>query len=388
MKKFAKMSLVAALAVAGTAASAQPLAEAIKNVDVSGTVVYRYNDINYDDGASTSDNNYKVAVSLKSKVTDDVTFNSRFIAGGEKGGFGSLKTQEDADTNLDIKLTWANFAYTGIANTTVVVGKQGLATPWTRATDSDGSEQTGTGILAMTTMGPVTAAAGYFNQTNISKKSTATSDLVADDVTYKGQNNLIVAALIGSFGPVNAQAWYLDIDESASQYFVKVDGKVGPVKMYAQYSDLDADDETAANNDINLLKAGVSAKLGMFNAGVTYARGGEDGTGILNGVAPSVSAIGYSVNAAGKHDAQAYFVDLGAQVTDKLHIGLNYDVVEADKSGTDSKELEHKEYFVQATYKHAKNLSAYVRLAQGENEFVNEKDGDYNRGRLQVEYKF
>ncbi|XPV52300.1 MAG: major outer membrane protein [Halarcobacter ebronensis] len=44
MKKFAKMSLVAALAVAGTAASAQPLAEAIKNVDVSGTVAYRYND--------------------------------------------------------------------------------------------------------------------------------------------------------------------------------------------------------------------------------------------------------------------------------------------------------------------------------------------------------
>ena len=47
MKKIAKISLVAAVAVAGlTTANAQPLEEAIKNVDVSGSVVYRYNDYN------------------------------------------------------------------------------------------------------------------------------------------------------------------------------------------------------------------------------------------------------------------------------------------------------------------------------------------------------
>ncbi|MGB6327669.1 MAG: major outer membrane protein, partial [Halarcobacter sp.] len=53
------MSLIAAIAVAGTTASAQPLAEAIKNVDVSGTAAYRYND--YEPSNSTS-NNYKVAI--------------------------------------------------------------------------------------------------------------------------------------------------------------------------------------------------------------------------------------------------------------------------------------------------------------------------------------
>ena len=48
MKKIAKLSLVAAVAVAGlTTANAQPLEEAIKNVDVSGSVVYRYD--NFDD---------------------------------------------------------------------------------------------------------------------------------------------------------------------------------------------------------------------------------------------------------------------------------------------------------------------------------------------------
>ncbi len=47
MRKISKISLVAAVAVAGfSTANAQPLEEAIKNVDVSGSVVYRYN--NYD----------------------------------------------------------------------------------------------------------------------------------------------------------------------------------------------------------------------------------------------------------------------------------------------------------------------------------------------------
>ena len=46
MRKISKLSLVAAVAVAGfSTANAQPLEEAIKNVDVSGSVVYRYDNI-------------------------------------------------------------------------------------------------------------------------------------------------------------------------------------------------------------------------------------------------------------------------------------------------------------------------------------------------------
>ena len=46
MRKISKISLVAAVAVAGfSTANAQPLEEAIKNVDVSGSVVYRYDNV-------------------------------------------------------------------------------------------------------------------------------------------------------------------------------------------------------------------------------------------------------------------------------------------------------------------------------------------------------
>ncbi|WP_072679833.1 porin [Arcobacter sp. LA11] len=374
MKKFAKMSLVAAIAVAGTVASAQPLAEAIKNVDVSGTVVYRYNDKNFDDGDSTVDNNYKVAVSLKSKVTDDVTFNSRFIAGGDNGGFIGLDTQGTGDGGVGVELTWANFAYTGIANTTVIVGKQGLGLPWFKATDSDGTEQTGTGILAMTTMGPVTAAAGYFNQTNV----TAGKDAIGTtaDVALSG-TNVMIAALMGSFGPVKAEGWYMDADDTLDSYFLKASGKIGPVNAYVQYQETDLDG--VSGEDIELLKAGVSAKMGMFNAAFAYAKTGDDGSGILNAVSTN-SAIGYSVSLHKADNSDAIFVDLGAQVSDKLHVGLNYDKVSDD----DADEADdHEEAFIQLTYKHAKNLSAYIRYADGE-----DAELDYNRGRLQVEYKF
>ena len=91
MKKIAKLSLVAAVAVAGfTTANAQPLEEAIKNVDVSGSVVYRYD--NFDDDKkltnnNTEKNNYKVALNLASKINEDVKFNSRFLVANENGDF-------------------------------------------------------------------------------------------------------------------------------------------------------------------------------------------------------------------------------------------------------------------------------------------------------------
>ena len=70
MKKIAKLSLATAVAVAGfSTANAKPLEEAIKNVDLSGTVVYRYNDHNDGDdanpaGVDSTENYYKAVEPL------------------------------------------------------------------------------------------------------------------------------------------------------------------------------------------------------------------------------------------------------------------------------------------------------------------------------------
>ena len=81
MRKISKISLVAAVAVAGfSTANAQPLEEAIKNVDVSGSVVYRYDNAdnkenNNVQGKDIDRNRYKIALNLSSKVNDYVKFN-------------------------------------------------------------------------------------------------------------------------------------------------------------------------------------------------------------------------------------------------------------------------------------------------------------------------
>ena len=375
MKKFAKMSLVAAVAVAGmtSTVSAKDLTEAIKGVDVSGTVVYRYDDKQTDTvgAASSTNNNYKIGMTVKSPVNDDVTATTRFIVGGTKGGFAALQTNQNADSNVDVELSWVNFAYTGLANTTVVVGKQGIATPWTNAIDSDGNEETGTGILAMTTMGPVTAAAGYFNQTNF--EANLGLGGTADDVA--------VAALMAKFAGVNLEAWYLDVADAADSYFLGAnysfnagDVKIGLDGKYTA-ADLDNDSPDA---DLGNWEVGITAKMGMFNAGVAYAESEKDGDAIFNSVAKN-GQIGYSVNLNNGVESDMIMVDLGAQVTPELHIGLNYDEVDQKSANTN----DHEEAFVQVTYKMSKNFTTYVRLADGE-----ENNVDYNRGRLQVQYSF
>src|SRR5574344_2557614 len=97
MRKISKLSLVAAVAVAGfSTANAQPLEQAIKDVEVSGSVVYRYD--NFDDSESnarTDVNKYKIGLNLASKVNDYVKFNSRFIIGGDDSGWADLGAKRD-----------------------------------------------------------------------------------------------------------------------------------------------------------------------------------------------------------------------------------------------------------------------------------------------------
>jgi len=80
MKKTLKLSLVAAVAVAGisSVASAKPLSEAIKNTDLSGYIRYRYTN----GEGSTESNEYKAVFVTKSKVNDKVTAKLKYVIAG------------------------------------------------------------------------------------------------------------------------------------------------------------------------------------------------------------------------------------------------------------------------------------------------------------------
>ncbi|WP_419774547.1 porin [Halarcobacter sp.] len=408
MKKFAKMSLIAALAVAGTAASAQPLAEAIKNVDVSGTVAYRYNDYEENTGGlddSSSTNYYKIAVSLKSKVNDDITANTRFIVGNSaNAGVVGLDTHNDGDANVDVSLSEVNFTYTGIANTAITFGKQGLATPFTLHRDAMGDEQTGTGILAQTNVGPITLAAAYFNQTNLGKsgdylpglnsKTTTTFTAVPSNVEVTttnddfGDKNIVVAGAIANIAGITADAWYIDMQDTFDAYTIGLAASydISDVKLapYARYTSLDLDN---SSDDNKLWKVGMRAQMGIFGAHLGYGETDEEGGAAALDYS---AATGYDehwrVTLTGISDASVLYADVNAQVTPKINLSLNYSDLDADSN---SNSTDQNEIYAQVKYDMSSNFYTYVRFGQFEKKDDNNGDDiDSTIGRVHVQYSF
>jgi len=412
MKNTIKMSLVAAVAVAGLTsnAAAQPLEEAIKNVDVSGSAVYRYDDRDRDDDVKDSSaNNYKIGVNLKAKVNEDVTAVTRFIVGSATGSFASLDTTTNGDSNVDVELSNVYFSYTGLENTTVNVGKQGLTTPWTVAIDADGNEQTGTGALALTAVGPVTVAAAYFNQTNLGNSgdvlpgmngTTTTAgatltDSNGDTVTLPsttttnddfGDKNIVTLGLMANAGPVALDAWYLDLQDTFDTFTVgavaNLDIDAVQLKIGARHTALDLD---GANTDNSLTKITLGAKTGIFGAKLNYGWTDKEGGAAALDNDAKTGMQGWTVQLNGVADATYLQVGVNAQVFETLNLALNYHVLEEDVTDTKDTEL-----YLQATYDMSKNLSTYVRFGQAdlENQAANGDDVDRTIGRLQVQYSF
>eukprot|EP00768_Dysnectes_brevis_P006617 gnl/Dysnectes_brevis/5281_a7527_507.p1 GENE.gnl/Dysnectes_brevis/5281_a7527_507~~gnl/Dysnectes_brevis/5281_a7527_507.p1 ORF type:complete len:396 (-),score=-42.94 gnl/Dysnectes_brevis/5281_a7527_507:112-1299(-) len=395
MKNTIKMSLVAAVAVAGLTSNvaAKPLEEAIKNVDVSGSVVYRYNDYQNDgklapadsstDKADKTDNNYKIAVSLKSKVNDYVTATVRVVTGHDltatnqqtrNSSFSTLETGDNFDANPTLQVSQANFTVkTDYA--TVIAGKQGLTTPWTVAIDSDGNEQTGTGLLALVPAGPVTVAAAYFNQTNL------------DNVVGTGTENISTVGVLGSAGPVSFDAWYLDMDDTFDSYTVGAKATIDMITAELRYASLELDNKNAqGETDNSIVIAKVGAKMDAFSAYLQYGMTDKDGGLTALDADAKTTMIGWNTNIHDKRDADYLRVGAGMDVMSGLNVSLNYADLEY-KDAADDK-VEESELYTQLTHKMGTNLVTYVRYGIFDQDTKAGETVDATAGRLQIEYKF
>ncbi|MDD2290971.1 MAG: major outer membrane protein [Aliarcobacter sp.] len=413
MKKIAKLSLVAAVAVAGlTTANAQPLEEAIKNVDVSGSVVYRYNDYSDDtnlpSGLETTvkgsdktgtNNYYKAVANLKAGITDDVALNTSVSA---NNNYAAFDTSTSGDANVAVELTKVNFAYTGVKDTTVLAGKMGVPTPWTVASQIDGNEQTGTGAVVINSSTPVTFIGAYFNQTNFGKttvksagnhslttaKVTDTTGYTANAVTAnadkiavgKDANSIAVVGAKTSFTGVDLEAYYADQVDTLESYTAAADYKIAldgvTLGTGIRYTNLQLD---ALTTDDELTKGYISAVAGIFDAKVTYGVTGKDGGLVAYDNDAGTAMLGWNTYLNGQIDADYLQLHAGVQVLPKLNIALNHYEVNGNTVDDDAKEI-----FTQITYAHSKNLSTYVRLGQYETANNDATDA----GRLQVAYKF
>ena len=453
MRKISKISLVAAVAVAGfSTANAQPLEEAIKNVDVSGSVVYRYDNFHNKEkssnGVVTSDrentdvNRYKIGLNLSSKVNDYVKFNSRFIVGSPtNGGWASLNAGKEtnfnangsrantqgADGQADVSLSNAYFGFTAIPNTVVNIGKQGLTTPYTVAVDINGNEQTGTGILALSTFGPVTAGLGYFNNTNLNNSSEINiSQGLGLDAFPNGANGVInggqdvyVATVQGDLDFVKLEAWYLGHQENFNSYTLAATSNIdlaenAKIGLEARYVNLSLTND-GRNGLANLFdptglfltgadfekknemfRFAVDGKFSIVNARLAYTKTGKDGGLTALDQDAKNTSLGWAITSNGVANADYIQAALGADILDNLNFTLHYGQLKSKEDANATKirilteDIKAKEVYGQLTYKMSKNLSTYLRYGTYD-EKVNstgEKVEDQTRGRIQVAYTF
>ncbi len=381
--KIAKLSLVAAVAVAGlTSASASSLEQAIKGVEVSGKVRYQYTQQKTDKQAHTETNRYDADAKFTVPVNDLIKAHVKFAIEGVNLDAKRLSTSGNGSPKVETKEAYFSFAKDGY---TVTVGKQALAGPQT-----DGLN--GTGIIATATplkSVPVTLAAAYFNASSVDLEGLSSTFYPSKVGTKKDENgndvpvyangsgaDIYAVAAIGSFQGVNAQAWLADVREIERGYALLVDGTVGPVTLAASYASKEYDPKALKDNKYSTLKVTADAKVSMFDVHAGYAKAGKNGTGELwDGNDAAVNSFGgEQVDITGFADGNVW--NVGASVTPLagVTVGLDY---YAGKAGN----TEAKETLFTAAYNVSKNFKV-------SGFYSNESESKTNIGRLEAKYSF
>ncbi len=357
MKKIAKLSLVAAVAVAGlTNVNAASLEEAIKGVDVSGQFRFRVQDKQFDtagvkSSTAANDTDVEIEVGVKVPVTGQVTAVFKI---------DNASNKSDSDTSkdgIDIEDYYFSYADSGL---TVNFGQQNIPGRLT-----DGKQ--GDGIVALYNLGAFTVGAAAFMNHNVA--------------TVNGKDAYSVIGM-GNVGPVSLLAQYVDVEDVLNAYNVKADASIEMVKIGAEYSETELD-SGATKDDRSTLKAYAAAKLGILSAKVTYAATGDNGSGTVDNQTETQTEtpaefLLWNVGTAGKAEMDLYAIDASVKVTDKITLRAAYADGEYGPTDTDIKET-----LGQVSYKVAKNLNTYLRYAD-----VEDGTTETQRGRIEVKYSF
>ena len=242
--KLVKLSLVAALAVGSfSVLEAKPLEEAIKNVDVSGALRYRFDqaswgkdntqnplDTTYGIGDSNTPHRFRAFVTTKIdagdgfKVVGQLMYNNDKNGGWQRGAFNSANTAKQADNGLtttkqEIVLKQAYLQYDlADAGVSVLFGKQQLNTIWTA--DFTGMAAK---VLITPTDGLTIAAFGV----DSFEGSGADGDAAKIDTTGAYNKNMYGAAVLGKFAGLDAQVWGAYWDKVATLYAVNLKYTLG-----------------------------------------------------------------------------------------------------------------------------------------------------------------
>ncbi|EAJ0372192.1 major outer membrane protein [Campylobacter coli] len=230
--KLVKLSLVAALAAgAFSVANATPLEEAIKDIDVSGVLRYRYetsnewSDINgvaQNQGSGISgkqEHKYRAQLNFSGAIADNfkafvqLDYNAKDGGYGANNGSTTRSYAEDNSSTLNVRQLYLTYTDENVA-TSVILGKQQLNTIWT---DNAIDGLVGTGIKVVNnSIDGLTLAAFAVDSYNSDEQGGELGEVL------NFSENLYGAAAIGSYevfnGQLNPQLWLAYMTDNAFFY--------------------------------------------------------------------------------------------------------------------------------------------------------------------------
>lgn len=217
--KLVKLSLVAALAAgAFSVANATPLEEAIKDIDVSGVLRYRYDtgrfgkDVNLANGnlnSSKQEHKYRAQINFSGAIADNFKAFVQFDYDSQDGGYGA-GSSSDTSSTLTVRQLYLTYTNEDVA-TNVIAGRQQLNTIWSD-NGIDGLVGTGIKVVNNSIDGLTLAAFAVDSFNNDGDKATV----------LNWNENLYGVAAIGSYevfgGQLNPQLWLAYMNDNAFLY--------------------------------------------------------------------------------------------------------------------------------------------------------------------------
>ncbi|HEH4020642.1 TPA: group 1 major outer membrane porin protein PorA [Campylobacter jejuni] len=416
--KLVKLSLVAALAAgAFSAANATPLEEAIKDVDVSGVLRYRYDTGNFDKNFvnnsnlnnSKQDHKYRAQVNFSAAIADNFKAFVQFDYNAADGGYGANGIKND-QKGLFVRQLYLTYTNEDVA-TSVIAGKQQLNTIWT---DNGVDGLVGTGIKVVNnSIDGLTLAAFAVDSFMAEEQGTdllgqSTAPFQADSL-----GNLYGAAAVGSYdlagGQFNPQLWLAYWDQVAFFYAVDAaysttifDGINWTLEGAYLGNSLDSklDDKRHANGNLFALKGSIEVNGWDASLGGLYYGDKEKASTVViedQGNLGSLLAgeeIFYTTGSRLNGDTGRNifgYVTGGYTFNETVRVGADFVY-----GGTKTEATNHLgggkklEAVARVDYKYSPKLNfsafySYVNLDQGVN--TNES-ADHSTVRLQALYKF
>ncbi|EAK4528687.1 group 1 major outer membrane porin protein PorA [Campylobacter jejuni] len=416
--KLVKLSLVAALAAgAFSAANATPLEEAIKDVDVSGVLRYRYDTGNFDKNFvnnsnlnnSKQDHKYRAQVNFSAAIADNFKAFVQFDYNAADGGYGANGIKNDQKA-LFVRQLYLTYTNEDVA-TSVIAGKQQLNTIWT---DNGVDGLVGTGIKVVNnSIDGLTLAAFAVDSFMAAEQG---SDLVgANGSAFKVDSigNLYGAAAVGSYdlagGQFNPQLWLAYWDQVAFFYALDAsysttifDGINWTLEGAYLGNSLDSElDKTYANGNLFALKGSIEVNGWDASLGGLYYGDKEKASTVViedQGNLGSLLAgeeIFYTTGSRLNGDTGRNifgYVTGGYTFNETVRVGADF-VYGGTKTEAAANHLgggKKLEAVARVDYKYSPKLNfsafySYVNLDQGVN--TNES-ADHSTVRLQALYKF